>query len=67
MAPFDLKLWENVFQMIPDISFFETEKKEWEKLSIKILVKKNRQKINKLPGLEEPWLFGHTRPMRLEK
>ena len=26
MAPFGLKLWENGFQMIPDISFFDVEK-----------------------------------------
>ena len=25
MAPFGLKLWENAFQMIPDISFFDVE------------------------------------------
>ena len=25
MAPFGLKLWENAFQMIPDISFFDAE------------------------------------------
>ena len=27
MAPFGLKLWENAFQTIPDISFFDVEKK----------------------------------------
>ena len=27
MAPFGLKLWENAFQAIPDISFFDAEKK----------------------------------------
>ena len=27
MAPFGLKLWENAFQTIPDISFFEVEQK----------------------------------------
>ena len=26
MAPFGLKLWENAFQMIPDISFFDVKK-----------------------------------------
>ena len=26
MAPFGLKLWENAFQAIPDISFFDVEK-----------------------------------------
>ena len=35
MAPFGLKLWENAFQMIPDISFFDVEKKKWRKFSIK--------------------------------
>ena len=25
MAPFGFKLWENAFQTIPDISFFEVE------------------------------------------
>ena len=27
MAPFGLKLWENAFQTIPNISFFDVEKK----------------------------------------
>ena len=27
MAPFGLKLWGNAFHMIPDISFFDVEKK----------------------------------------
>ena len=27
MVPFGLKLWENAFQMISDISFFDIEKK----------------------------------------
>ena len=55
MAPFGLKLWENAFQMIPDISFFDAEK---------LLFDNNfRQKsfcclpptlkIGKLPVLEE--------------
>ena len=26
MTPFGLKLWENAFQTIPDISFFEVAK-----------------------------------------
>ena len=26
MAPFRLKLWENAFQMIPNVSFSDTEK-----------------------------------------
>ena len=32
MAPFGLKLWENAFQTIPDISFFEVEKHFWQKM-----------------------------------
>ena len=28
MAPFGFKLWENAFQMIPDISFFDVRKKK---------------------------------------
>ncbi len=28
MAPFDLRLWENAFQMIPDISFFDVESEQ---------------------------------------
>ena len=31
MALFGLKLWENAFQTIPDISFFDVEKKNWRK------------------------------------
>ena len=27
MPPFGLKLWENAFQMIPDISFFDAKQK----------------------------------------
>ena len=27
MAPIGAKFWENAFQMIPDILFFDTEKK----------------------------------------
>ena len=38
MAPFGLKLWENAFQTIPDISFFDVE--IWRKFSIKIFIKK---------------------------
>ena len=28
MAPFGLKLWQNAFQTIPDISFFDSEQKK---------------------------------------
>ena len=34
MAPFGLKLWENAFQTIPDISFFDVEKKNLRKFRI---------------------------------
>ena len=48
MAPFGLKLWENAFQMIPNISFFDVEKNfdknVWSKTPLK---------IDKLPVLEE--------------
>ena len=40
MAPFGLKLWENAFQTIPDISFFDVERKR-RKFSMKIFVKKD--------------------------
>ena len=32
MAPFGLKLWENAFQTIPDISSFDVEKKHLAKI-----------------------------------
>ena len=68
MAPFDLKLWENAFQTIPDISFFDVEKKNWRVFSIKSFIqKKFRRKIDKLPFFAELWIFGRNRQMRLEK
>ena len=36
MAPFGLKLWGHAFQMIPDISFFDVEKKIRQNLSTNI-------------------------------
>ena len=67
MAPFGFKLWENAFQMIPDISFFDTDKE----LLANIFDENFRQKIfrwniSKLPVLEELWLFGRNRQMCLE-
>ena len=62
MAPFGLKLWENAFQMIPNISFFDVEKK-W----ATIFDKNVRRKIGKLPVSEELWFFGRDKQMRLEK
>ena len=68
MAPFGLKLWENAFQTIPDISFFDVEKKKLAKISDKIFhQKKIRRKIDKLPFFAELWIFGRNRQMRLEK
>jgi len=66
MAPFGFKLWENAFQTIPDISFFDVEKLA--NISIKIFVKtKIRRKIDKLPVFAELWIFGRNRQMRLKK
>ena len=68
MAPFGLKLWENAFQTIPNISFFDAEKNFLAKFLMKIFVKKNfRRKIDKLPVFAELWIFGRNRQMRLEK
>ena len=52
--PFGLKLWENAFQMIPDISLFDAEKK----LLATFFDKNVRQqivlqKIDKLPVFED--------------
>ena len=38
MAPFGLKLWENAFQMIPNVSFSDTEKKCWTISFTKMLI-----------------------------
>ena len=63
MAPIGAKFWENAFQTIPNISFFDVEKK-----LMKIFVQKNfRRKIDKLPVFAELWIFGRNRQMRLEK
>ena len=68
MAPFGLKLWENAFQTIPNISFSTPKKFFWPKFLMKIFAKKkNRQKIDKLPVFAELWIFGRNRQMRLEK
>ena len=44
MAPFGLKLWENAFHMIPDISFF---------VGKICATSSTPQKVSKLPVLEE--------------
>ena len=36
MAPFGLKLWENAFQTIPDISSFDVQQNFWQKVLTKI-------------------------------
>ena len=43
------------------------KKKSWQKSSIKILSKEFRLQIDILPVLEELWIFGPNRQMRLEK
>ena len=54
MAPFGLKLWENAFQMIPDISFFDAGKKKSTKtFRQKIFCYPTLRKISKLLVLEE--------------
>ena len=63
MAPFGLKLLENAFQMIPDISFFDVEKKIKEHFSTKSF----RPKIGKLPVSKELCFFARDKQMRLEK
>ena len=68
MAPFGLKLWENAFQTIPNISFFDAEKFFLAKIfDENVRQKKNRRKIDKLPVFAELWIFGRNRQMRLEK
>ena len=69
MAPIGAKLWENAFQTIPDISFFDAEKCFLAKIFDENFrqKKKNRRKIDKLPVFAELWIFGRNRQMRLEK
>ena len=68
MAPFGLKLWENAFQTIPNISFFDAEKNFLANIfDENFRQKKLRRKIDKLPDFAELWIFGPNRQMRLEK
>ena len=68
MAPFGLKLWENAFQTIPNISFFDAENIFLAKFfDENFRQKKIRRKIDKLPVFAELWIFGRNRQMRLEK
>ena len=59
MAPIGAKLWENAFQTIPDISFFDAEPKK-----IDDFFSGSNQK---LAVLEEPRFFGRSWQVRLEK
>ena len=47
MSPNGVKLWENVFQTIPDISFFDTE---------------NVKKVRTLANFEEPFTPSRMAP-----
>ena len=57
MAPIGVKLWENAFQTIPDISFFDPEKKMVKFFDEKFHRQNFRQKIDKMPVFEELWVF----------
>ena len=68
MAPFGLKLWENAFQTIPNISFFDAENFFLAKIFDENFRQTNfRRKIDKLHVFAELWIFGRNRQMRLEK
>ena len=54
IAPFGLKLWENAFQTIPDISFFDATKLFFDKnFRQKKIATPKISKISKVPVLEE--------------
>ena len=59
MALFGEKLWENAFQTIPDIQFFDAQKN-----FLAIFFKFCRQESG---VLDELWFFGRDRQMRLDK
>ena len=68
MALIGVKLWEDAFQTIPNISFFDAEQIFLAKFFDENLRPKNfRRKIDKLPVFAELWIFGRNRQMRLEK
>ena len=51
MAPFGLKLWENAFQMIPNISFFDAGKQKFDNLlrrkcQIIMMIRRRRESAN---------------------
>ena len=65
MAPFGVKLWENAFQTIPDIQFFDARKT----FSAIFFFQNNFGLIffQESGVLEELWLFGRDGQMRLDK
>ena len=68
MAPIGLKLWENAFQVIPDISLFDANKHFLRQicLSQKIVRQYPENVFSKVPILEELCRFGRHWQMRLE-
>ena len=62
MAPFGLKLWENAFQTIPDISFFDINPKNWKLFFAK--TKKSYFVVCKSLVLEEQRFFERHRQIR---
>ena len=50
MAPFGLKLWENAFQTIPNISFFDAEKKKLAKIFDENFYRKFSTSKNEMSG-----------------
>ena len=65
MAPFGVKLWENAFQTIPDIQFFDAPKNFWaiffqKKVWVDFFFQESGV-------LEELWFFGRDGQMRLDK
>ena len=69
MAPFGFKLWENAFQMIPNISLFDAGKNKIDKIFDENFRLKNLPKncFRKLLVLEERRYFGPHQEIRLEK
>ena len=68
LARIGVKICQNAFRTIPNISFFDAEKKKLAKIfDENFRQKKIRRKIDKLPVFAELWIFGRNRQMRLEK
>ena len=67
MAPIGAKLCQNAFQVIPDISFFDAQKKIRQKfLSEKLFVDTPKNLFNKVPVLEKLCRFTRNYRMQLE-